>query len=303
MPTKPLESILYRELSQVEGKDIINIASPLLEELVNYGTCALARSASSAPGGVYEHVAVHALYRHVIEMTDGIEALVSQACPAPAVPLVRSCFEAWLSMEYLLEKDYERRSLCWLVGYIHQRLDMCERFDLSTAKGARFKEVFDNDRIVSRMSWPSVEAPSKARENLLSLLAKPVLRPIESEFARQKRQKWYRLFDGPSSLFELAQYLNLGACYDVLYRGWSRVAHGQDLLSFLVLDRTVESEQAIARLREPLQIQNVAIYASAFMLNATRLILGKFRSGEDLSRWYKREVLERNHLLREWMNP
>ena len=54
---------------------------------------------------------------------------------------------------------------------------------------------------------------------------------------------------------------------------------------------------------DPSQVQDVAIYASEFMLNATRLILGKFRPGEDLSRWYKREVLERNRLLREWMNP
>ena len=144
---------------------------------------------------------------------------------------------------------------------------------------------------------------SKARANFLSQLAKPLLRPIEAEFGGFRRPKWYRLFDGPSNLFELAKHLNLGACYDMLYPRWSRTAHGQDLLSFLVLDRTVEGEQAIARLREPAQIQDVAIYTSEFMLNATRLILGKFRSGEDISRWYKREVHERKRLLREWVNP
>ena len=37
MPTKPLETILWREFSVTKAKTTIDIASPLLQELVNLG--------------------------------------------------------------------------------------------------------------------------------------------------------------------------------------------------------------------------------------------------------------------------
>ena len=133
MPTKPLEKLLYRELSKVAAKDVIEIASPLLQELVNFSTNAFARSASSSDGNTDEDLAVLILYLHVIEMTDAVEILVSQSCPAPAQTLLRSSFEATLYLEHILEKesDYVRRSLSWLVGYVHNRLEAYRLFSPS----------------------------------------------------------------------------------------------------------------------------------------------------------------------------
>jgi hypothetical protein len=54
-----------------------------------------------------------------------------------------------------------------------------------------------------------------------------------------------------------------------------------------------EGEHAMERLREPSTIAGVASLAASFMLNGTRPVLGRFRPGEDVSRWYKREVRER----------
>lgn len=294
MPTKPLESILYRELSKAEAKDIIEIASPLLQELVNYATNALARCATSTSGKEDEDLAVLALYRHIIEMTDGIEVLISQCCAIPAIPLLRSSFEALLSIEYVLENDqeYARRSLSWLVGYVHKRLDLYERLDTSTAKGKEFKRFFDEDKNIFNVPLPPAVEAQKAKANLQSMLAKPHLQPIEAEFSSYRRRPhWYKLFDGPSDLPALARHLKRRGQYEVLYRYWSRVAHAQDLLSFIA--RTAKGEPSIGRLRDPSLIKEVASYAASFILGATRLVLGKFRPGEDLSKWYKREVRER----------
>jgi len=296
--TEPLESILYRELSKVEAKDNIGVASSLLQELVNYATKALARCATSASGGVDEDLALLVLYRHITEMTDGIEVLISQACPNPAKLLVRSSFEGLLSIEYILEEDqhYVRRTLAWLVDYVHQRLDLYERLDVSTAKGKQFEKLYDNDKVASNIPLPPLVEVQKAQANLRSFLSKPHIQPIEAEFRKHKgRPHWYQLFGGPSSLWALADHLERGAWYEFSYRYLSRVAHAQDLLAFI--DRTVEGEQAIGRLRDPSQIEEVTTYAASFMLTATRLVLGKFRPGEDLSRWYKREVLERYRLI------
>lgn len=283
MPTKPLESILYRNLSKVEAKDVVEIASPLLQEVINYSTNALVRCATSSSGRVDEDLAVLALYRHIIEMTDAIEVLISQSCAIPAIPLLRSSFEALLSIEYILEENehYARRSLSWLVGYVHERLDMYNRLDSSTTKGDKFRALLTQDEALSNVPLPASTEAQQAKANLLSLLAKPHLQPIETEFNRHKgRPKWYQLFDGPRTLHALAKHLNQGARYEMLYRYWSRIAHAQDALEFI----------ATGRLRDPSQLAGTARFASAFLLRATRLLLRRLRPGEDVAPWYKREV-------------
>jgi hypothetical protein len=294
VPTKPLESILYRELSRLNAKEFIDTASPLLQELINYATNVLARCADSSSGKVDEDVAILALYRHIIEMTDGIESLISQSCAIPAIPLLRSSFEASLSMGYILENntEYTRRSLAWLIGYVHKRLDMYERFDPSTSKGQEFKRLFDKDETVSGVNMPPSSEAQKAIINLQSMLSKPHLQEVEKEYSSfKKAPNWYRLFGGPPNLRALAEHLNRGAQYEFLYRQWSTTAHAQDLLPFIA--RTEKGASAIGGLRNPKELKSVTSFTATFILNATRLILGKLRPGEDFSKWYIREVRDR----------
>lgn len=296
MPTKPLDSILYRELSKVEAKEIIDIASPLLQELVNYATRALVRCATSIPGKVDktdQHIAILTLYRHIIEMTDGIEVLISQSCATPAIPLLRSSFEALLSMEYILEKDaeYIRRSFAWLIGWAHKSSDMYERLDPSTLKGQEFKRLCDQDETLSSVKMPPSSKVQKAIEHLQSIISKPHLKDVENEYSSYKKARdWYRLFGGPSDLRALAVHLRRGAHYEFLYPQWSTTAHAQDLLP---VAPTGEGRVPIGKLRNPkdLEMKKVANFASTFIIKATRLILGKLREGEpNFDKWYIREV-------------
>jgi len=294
VPTKPLQSILYRELSKVEAKEIIDIASPLLQELVNYATNALVRCASSISGeaGKNNHyIAILTLYRHIIEMTDGIEVLISQSCAIPAIPLLRSSFEALLSMEYILEKDaeYIRRSLAWLITWAHQRSDMYARLDPSTSKGQEFKRLCDQDETLSRVKMPLPSKVQKAINNLQSIISKPHLKDVEKEYSSHtKTRNWYRLFGGPPNLRALAVHLKHGAHYDSLYRQWSTTAHAQELFP---VARNGKGQAAIGKIRNPEEMKRVANFASSFIIKATRLILGKLREGEpNFDTWYIREV-------------
>jgi len=208
MPTEPHHSILYPDLSKAEARDVIEIASPLLRELVNYASSALLRCATSTSGKVDNDIATLALYRHIIEMTDGIEVLLSQACSNPVVPLLRSSFEAVLSIEYILEteEDYVHRSLSWLVGYVHKRLDMYERLEFSTSKGKEFRNAIADDKMLPHLKLPSTfaAAAGQARTNLKPMLTKPHIKAIQEEYCRfARRPNWYRLFGGPANLREL----------------------------------------------------------------------------------------------------
>ena len=300
MPTKPLESLLYRELSKADAKEVIDVASPLLQELVNYGTNLVARCMDSARGEENENLAVPMLYLHIIEMADGVECLVAQSCAEPAWPLIRSQFEALLSINYILEPgaDYVQRSLSWLAAYAHNRISYYELLDPSTHGGQRYQQALVADVVMQRVTSPPEVEVQAAIANMQALLARPQFQAIEAEFQRRQTKKnrhvpWYALFGGPQNLRMLARHLKQEARYDVLYGPWSAIAHAHDVSRFI--GRTAQGESGLTRLRSPAAIRDVAKSAANYTMEATRLLLTKFRPGEkdSLASWYVREVRER----------
>ena len=84
------------------------------------------------------------LFLNIIETADGLEVLFSNSCSNSAIPLLRSLFEAVNSLEYILEKDFEKRSLSWLVCYLINRRKELEKFDISTQKGKDLEKAFSD---------------------------------------------------------------------------------------------------------------------------------------------------------------
>ena len=234
-------------------------------------------------------------------MTDGIEVLLRHSCAAPAVPLLRSCFEASLGLEYILESeiDYVRRSLSWLAGYAHDRLDMYSRLDPTSRKGSSIQRYLKADKTMGgTMGFLSSSRAQQAMIPLQSLLAKPHFQAIEAEYSGFKRRPaWYRLFNGPEGLDGLAKHLNRYGQYEILYRRWSSVTHAADLSRFIA--RGEKGKQAVWALRSPQGFRDVAFMSATFILHATRLMLKKFRPTEDSSQWYTREVQQPYKLLSE----
>ncbi len=303
MPTKQFEPLLYRELRKVEAKKIIEIASPLLQEEINYATNAFQRCQDSAVGAAADElIPVLTSYYHIIEMTDGIEVLISQSCAVPAVPLLRSSFEALLTIEYILEGDSRRRAFAWLACYCHDRLGRYEMLDPSHQKGKEFIITFEEDEISKYMTLPSLPNLPQAIQNLKSLLGKPNYKAADDEYQRLKsirkrKPNWYSFFGGPGNLKDLARHMHWGAYYDILYRYWSSIAHAGDLSHFLT--RTKKGSPAFNPIRNHQELGLLASIASSFLLDATREMIGKFRPGEkySLRRWYINEIRARHFTL------
>ncbi|MFH1487120.1 MAG: DUF5677 domain-containing protein [Chloroflexota bacterium] len=297
MPTKPFEPLLHRELSKVLAKEIVDIASPLLRELVDYSTNAFERCQTSLTGRLDEHLPVLASYLHVIETTDGIQVLVENACGIPPIPLLRSSFEAVLAIEYILQDDCQRRSASWMVHYIHQRLNQLETLDSSSPKGRAIVEALATDQMGARFTLPMIDV-SPAAKNLQSLLGDSFYQVAESEYqrvyrSRKRKPAWYSLFHGPMNLRELADRVGRAAQYDFLYRHWSTVSHAADLSRYL--GRTKDGSPAFASLRRPKDVKEAPGLAASIILDATRKVLKEFRGGEEASfrRWYRKEVRAR----------
>ena len=300
MPTESFKSILDRDLSRAMAKDTVEPISELLQVMVNDATWVLARCDQATSGNIDEDVAVFALYRHVIEMTDGVDILMTQSCPTPAIGLVRSSFEALISMEYILESaaNYARRSLSWISRYVHTKLASYESFDPSTTRGMKFRSALEIDKAGQNVDIPDLTQVRIETADLQSVLSQPHFQDVENEFKRigqlQKRSPpWHRLFNGPSTIEQLALHVNRPAQYEILYRRWPMSTHAADFSQLIV--KAADDRRAIKRLREPGDILDVASFAPILMISATQLMIEKFRPGEmqRLSQWYKREVRDR----------
>jgi hypothetical protein len=95
MSTEAYKPLLDRALLEVGHKPLIELITPVLREAINYSTQAWHRCESAGDHHTeLHHVVSMMLFRHVIEMTDGAEALISKSCSVSVVPVLRSSFEA-----------------------------------------------------------------------------------------------------------------------------------------------------------------------------------------------------------------
>jgi hypothetical protein len=103
-------------MAVIAGKPLSEPACSLLREIINYSTFAFQRCQTERNRNAQDvDLSILMLYLHIIEMSDGIEVLLSKSCVNPTTPLLRTCFEALLGIDYILEVDYERRALSWML--------------------------------------------------------------------------------------------------------------------------------------------------------------------------------------------
>ncbi len=292
MPTTPQRSVLDRDMARASAKPLIALACPLLREIVNNGTwvvlrCQTEKCLKTDRG----RAACIILYYHMLEQADGIEVLLHESCPGAAVGSLRSCFEARLYLEHILKEDEERerRGLAWIYSYYLDKLAYVDLADETTDRG----RAFQSDDLVKsrRISPPSVESVQESRDTIQTILDDDRFAEVRAAFVRAPKQaKWFSLFGGERTIRALAKSLGHGAWYEVLYRGWCSVTHANDLSRFVT--RKDNGDHAYLALRAPVHLKDVAIWSCTMLLDATEMMLGRYRPGEDYSRWRDDEVDE-----------
>jgi hypothetical protein len=300
MPTEEYKPLLDRQAFALGHKPLTDLATPVLCEAINYSLWAWWRCLTTGSHDDQIHnLAPFVLFRHVIEMTDGVQVLLDCSCSVPAVPVLRSSFEGCLNLEYILKMDTERRSLSWLCSYAHQRLEYYERLDPSTEFGRAFQATQAKEKAGGAPSHPDIPL---AIAILRSLLTKPYMVPVEAEYQAKKGKRkvgpyWYSLFGGPRNLRYLAAQLDHRTEYDLLYGDWSRIAHGNDMDSYIATSSS--GRPAFRSLRYPQQnFQIIATLALDFLIRALVLVTDHYRPDEpSRQRWYDEEIRERRERL------
>ncbi len=299
MPTKPLDTLLDRHLSIADAQVIIDMATPPLRECVNYGTHLLARC-SGWSSETIEDMALPLLFRHILEVSDAIEVLLSNSCSNPTAPLLRSSFEAFLSIEYILQAHYEFRALAWIAEFYRKRITLYESYDPHTQMGQNLQEIMKSDQWTGGSAMLEANDEfKKFADNYRKQLQSKKFRLVQTQFERARKErywpKWYRLSPdgntGPTNLRLLAKEVSMLGFYEVLYRAWSSTQHAHDPSRFLTT--APQGYQTYRPLRDAHELASSADFAVHFILITMKLLVMKFRSeeNEQFQKWYATEIL------------
>lgn len=232
--SEPIKDILPRELHP-EIQEILFGYSKLIDEFVNFGTHIFMWIVQESKGSD-EQMPLAMFFRDALEKADSISTLVKYSHIEPSKVILRSLFELTLYIRYIVEEDFEKRSMAFLVWDSKRKIrfyrcyDKEDPFYKETQKIVQKDEFFSNGSFLKEL--PSVKL---ALENQYELLLLPDYRLVEKEYERTKKMdrqnpSWYRLYNGPKNIQELATKVNLPFVYEILYRRWSGNVHSTDII-------------------------------------------------------------------------
>lgn len=291
----PSRKILDRDVARAIDDDYRKRAAPVLAEVVDQGIAAFERCSNSATGRE-ENLAILFPALHVFEMLDGVDILLREWAVIPARLQMRSAFEAKLTVEYVTEANSNLRGAAFIVAEIHRRIGGLDRWDPTAEAGKQLRAEFRKDKIARGVEIPVVDDLPERIEGLRRLLNEEPFKEAAAEYdrvlrSRQGRPVWHSLWNGPGNLQDLARHVGRGGQYEILYRTWSRTAHGFDLERQLT---EKDGQAAIQPFRDPRKIGEMYSHAIGFGIETIFSILAHYRGGEieggGISSWYVREI-------------
>lgn len=290
-----VSKILDRDVSRAQIEPIRIIAEPLLQDVIDDAVGVFARCSHTAPDGD-ANLGILPPFHHIIEMVDGVQVLLAESGVAASLPVLRSAFEALVGIKYVLKENSENRALCYVVADLKDRIRWYDSMDPRTDRGTQYRQdigLKDNPDY----PIPPLDEVERGRAQIEGLLEQPLFRPHSDEYERTRRARkgippWFSLYEGPRNLRELTRVTGDLDDYVILYSHWSKTAHAVDLSSQL---GEKEGIATIRVIRSPQNIEQQYLFATYFLLEAGRLILGYYRQGELVryAKWYKERISTR----------
>jgi hypothetical protein len=279
----------------------VQLASPLLRELVNYSSHAYI----ACMDGMRERVALEEalatmrLHLHIIEMADAVDVLLRDGCGQGALGLGRGAFEASLALTAIhAHTDFQEASLAWLVGSLRREIRTLEDM----------KEILVADGLNAATQADRLRGLGAAIEALNRKLTLPTFEPIAK---RVTDDKWFRPLYGVGNQRDLSAKLDRilqerslaggssvrpflwRKAYGVFYGRWSSALHGSNWKRVLVPGD--DGEATIPEVRLQQALPEVIQMVAAFTLEGTRQQVHLFRPDQEpaFAGWYAHQVRER----------
>lgn len=278
IPAEPHERLLNRYAGKAGNAEYLEALDQAFSRLLNESTWVFSRLWETTSGDLTAEICL-LLVRHIMEMTDAVHLLLLASASRPAQLQLRSAFEAMLYLEFILERDSERRALAYAVGSRLHSLRFAKRLlEGSEARAQFVKEVEQDPLVTDEMltSWIASPESVKAAEDYLE---SELYRDVYAEFKKsRKRIPWYSALEGkPTDLRALAIHLDRGGQY-ILLDGWSRTVHPDTIPT--QIDAADREERRVRTLRDGGDIGNCAASACRLLDMALELVLERYRPGE-----------------------
>lgn len=258
--TDPVKEVIPRDIPE-NIISTLDLFADTLEEFVNFGSHILAWDDNPITKGE-ENIAPTMLFRHFLDLIDSISVLARKSCGDTSKLLIRGALEAMLGIEYLFEKNTFDRALAFLVIDTINQIKTLKKLNSKTKEGKELNKIIEDESII--MGGFKLNPELDLDDEIVrkeSVLSQPKFQNAMNEYnqlksKKEKNPKWYRLFDGPKNIEELAMRLKRRSIYELLYRKWSGPVHGSDIF----LGRLVPNEEKgvdIVQLRYVRDLQEV----------------------------------------------
>ena len=294
------DPFIPRQIEDKELEKILNAFSWGLDKAVDFGSKVIKWDIETARGQD-DNLPITLSLRHFIELIDGASILIKKASVDPAKLLLRGALETYFGLEYIFEKDTQQRCMSFLVWHAHKKLKTYNRLDTSTQQGKQLEQAIQKSESLSDFSIPTIPRLAEAIENLENLLRLPLYQQVEAEYQRlinqgEKNPAWYRLFNGPNNVDELAKRLNQQAFYEFLYRDWSGPTHGTDILQGKIF-RNERNTVDFVQIRYPKDAQSVTSWGLTLSIRMFQTFVNHRLPDkkDELKTWYLtiRELYQR----------
>ncbi|MBA9074736.1 hypothetical protein GGR22_002909 [Flavobacterium gossypii] len=254
MEIQEIKNILLRNSETKELDDL----SLLIDEAVNFGTHILNWEIEKN-NSHRENAISQIFFKNILEIVDGISILVKKSSIDNTKVLFRVLLENILYLEYLLENDFKKRALAYIVTTIHKEIKFFSKLEDNTQVGKEFKAQLKKDKIFKNVPFfelPTIEKKKESFENKLQL---PAFLETEQEYQRTliriKNPNWYSLYDGPHNIENLAKYLNHHSLYEAFYRGYSEDIHISNIVKSNLVEK--KGEIIMKSMRESYEAKHI----------------------------------------------
>lgn len=259
--TTPIEEIIPRNLPE-DVSCVLSEFTNLNEEMVNFGSHVLGWDLNR--DGSDEDLPSVLFLRNFLENIDAISVLIKYSSIEPCKILLRTALENVFYLEYILQKDSKNRALAFIVWNTINNNKLLIQADSTSLEYKELLKKYQNDNLLKNAKPPIIEHTSELIKLGEKIFLLPKFLPIKEEYDNTKRllrkkPAWYSLFDGPRTIEELANRVQLSALYEVLYRNWSGSIHGTNIIQGKFITGANQKHEII-QLRHPKDAQSITLY-------------------------------------------
>jgi len=288
----PIDDIIPRK-QEKQLQEILDMFSDYIEELVNMGSNILKWDIEKSTR--IEDKTAYLFLRAFIEQIDAISILVRNSSIEPCRGILRTALEIFFSLEYLLEKNTEKRSKAFIVWFCQNKIKETQRHDGKSDLYKNLFALYKKDKLYKDIEPPVYDNADKIIKDFENDINSQYYKEAKDEYEKTKNKfkqrnktkfDWFSQSEGPESILKLAEHLNHYVYYHEFYSIHSENVHGTYVMKggFMNNDNFI----GIRQIRNARESQLISQHCFKLCLRVfTKYVLKRTPSQKDqFKKWY-----------------